>query len=264
MQKVNFDPVGERRIAEKFVADKVDLILVFPSEASLTVKAVTRGTDVPMVFANANIEGVDLVESLRRPGGNITGVRFPGPDIAIKRLEVMIELVPDAKRIWIPFQRGYPIVPRQMEALYPVAASLGVTLEEAPFSGVSELKAALAAREKSDDIGMDAILLIPEPLTVTQEAFEVYGRFMAKHRLPVGGSTMVGENYATLFGLSTNKYALGRQAAPLADKILKGTPAGIIPVVSAENYLQINIGMARKLGLTVPESLLKLADEIIQ
>ena len=80
----------------------------------------------------------------------------------------------------------------------------------------------------------------------------------------VAGSLLKAEEYGTIFGLSTDKASVGRQAAPLADKIFKGTPAGTIPVVSAENYLQINVTMTQKLGLTVPAGLLKLADEIIR
>ena len=264
LQRVNFDPAGERRIAEKFVTGKVDLILVYPSEASLTAKAVAKGTDVPVVFANANIEGVDLVESVRQPGGNITGVRYPGPDIAFRRLEILVEMVPHAKRIYVPYQRDYPTLNTQLEILNKVALSLGVVLIEAPVSSAAELQADLQARAESGDIGMDAILLIIEPITVKTDAFAVYGKFAAEHNIPVGGALMVADDYGTIFGLSTNKASVGRQTARLADKILRGTPAGTIPVVSAESYLRINYRMVQKLSLEVPEELLELANEIIR
>src|SRR6185436_784516 len=106
IQKTNFDSSREQQILDKFVADKVDLIFVFPTEASLAAKKATQGTSIPVLFANAFIEGNDLVKSVREPGGNVTGVRFPGPDIAVKRLEILHELVPQAKRIWVPYQKG--------------------------------------------------------------------------------------------------------------------------------------------------------------
>ena len=100
LQKLNADPVGEKRVSEKFVQDKVDLIFAFPTDPALAAKAATQGTDIPVVFAMAGIEGNDLVESVTKPGGNVTGVRFPGPELTVKRFEFLHELVPHAKRVY--------------------------------------------------------------------------------------------------------------------------------------------------------------------
>ncbi len=259
VQKTNFDMATYKRILQKFVADKVDLILVFPTEASLEAKAATQGTNIPVLFANANIEGVDLVESVRQPGGNITGVRYPGPDIAVKRFEILHQLAPQAKRIWLPYQRGYPIVASQLEALRPVATAAGVTLIESPADNTAELEAELQARAKAADIGLDAILLIADPLVAAPDTVALISKFGAEHKVPIGGTITGG-----LFGLSTNNVAVGKQAAPLADKIFKGTPAGTIPVVSADSHLQLNYRVAQELGLSVDEGLLSQAAEIIR
>lgn len=264
MQKTNFDMAAYKRILQKFAADKVDLILVFPTEASIEAKAATQGTNVPVLFANANIEDTDLVKSVREPGGNITGVRFPGPDLAVKRFEILHELAPQAKRIWVPYQRGYPIVASQLEALRPVAEDAGVTLIEAPADNAAELEADLQGRAQSGDIGLDAILLIAEPLQTTPDAFAVIGKFAAEHKVPIGGTLIAMGGYGTIFGVSTDNVAVGKQAAPLADKIFKGIPAGTIPVASAESFLQINYKVAQELGVEVPEGLLSQADEIIR
>jgi putative ABC transport system substrate-binding protein len=258
------DPEREQEIIEQFVADEVDLIFVFPTEASLSAKAATEGTDVPVLFANANIEGVDLVESVRQPGGNITGVRYPGPDLAIKRFEIMRELLPEAKRMWIPYQRGYPIVASQLEVLHPAAEAEGVTLIEAPAASPAEVEENLQALAESGDVGIDVMLMIAEPLAVNPDAFAVLGEFAAERDIPMGGATMLVDGYGTIFGVSTDQVAVGKQAAPLADKILQGTEAGTIPVVSAESFIQINYAVAQELGLTVPEGLLNLANEIIR
>jgi putative ABC transport system substrate-binding protein len=90
------------------------------------------------------------------------------------------------------------------------------------------------------------------------------GKFAYEHEIPIGGALMTAEGYDSIFGVNVNTFASGKQAAPLADKILKGTPAGEIPVASAENYIQINYGAAQTMGLTVPEGLLSIAAEIIR
>ncbi len=264
VQETNFEPEKEQQILKTFMADKVDLIFVFPTNAALEAKAVTAGTNIPVVFANSNIEGVDLVKSVREPGGNITGVRYPGPDLAVKRFEILHQIAPQAKRMWVPYQKASPIVPSQLEVLRPAAESVGVTLVEAPASNAADLQANLDARAQSGDIGIDAILLIPEPLCVTPVAFTVIGKFAAEHKLPVGGAIVSAGGYTSIFGVSTNNIPVGKQAAPLVDKIFKGISASTIPVVSAESYFQINYKVAQAQGMTVPEGLLRQASEVIR
>ncbi len=92
VQQTNIDIAAYQSILKKFVADKVDLIFVFPTEASQEAKAVIQGTDIPVVFANAFTENTGLIKSVQEPGGNITGVRWAGPDMALKRLEIMRKL----------------------------------------------------------------------------------------------------------------------------------------------------------------------------
>ena len=264
IQRTNFEPEKERQILEKFVKDKVDLIFAFPTEVSMAAKAVTQGTEIPVVFAVANIEGTGLVDSIIKPGGHIAGVRYPGPDLAVKHFEVMRELAPDAKRMWVPYQRGYSIVASQMEALYPVAEAAGITLIEFPADDAAELRAELDARSKLDDIGFDAMLFIAEPLAVTSDAFTVMGKFAYEHNLPIGGVLMQAGDYGSIFGINVDIPKTGQQAAMLADKILRGTPAGTIPVVSSESYLEINYKAAQELGVPVSEGLLSRADKIIR
>jgi putative ABC transport system substrate-binding protein len=265
VQKTNFDLDAYRKILNKFVEDKVDLIVVFPTEATMEAKTATQGTNIPVVFTFALIEGMGIVDDVRAPGGNITGVRYPGPDIALKRFEIMHEIVPQAKRYYVPYQKGYPIVAPQLDMLRPAAAAAGITLVEFPAADMGELQADLDARAKSGDIGFDAIFLIVEPLTVTPEPYAVVGKFAHEHNLPIGGALMAPEeNYGSIFGISVNPIVSGELAAPLADKVLKGMPAGTIPVVSDESFLQINYRAAQEFGVTVPEGLLKQANEVIR
>jgi putative tryptophan/tyrosine transport system substrate-binding protein len=255
VQKTN-DPGDYKRILEKFVADKVDLIFVFPTEAALTAKAVTNGKDIPVLFAHAFIEGSDLIASVRQPGGNITGVRFPGPDLAGKAFEILIEMAPMVKRVWVPYLQGYPSVPSQLEAIQTAAASLGVAVVEFPATSAADIEADLRVRTKSADPGLDAILFIYEPLGTWDDVCEIVDEFASKRKVPVGNET--------LFWLLVDNVQVGRQAAPMADKILKGTPAGTIPVASADSYLTINYSTAQEMGLTVPDGLLFQANKIIK
>jgi putative ABC transport system substrate-binding protein len=253
-----------RKILNKFVEDKVDLIVVFPTEATMEAKTATQGTNIPVVFTFALIEGMGIVDDVRAPGGNITGVRYPGPDIALKRFEIMREIAPNAKRMLLPYQKGYPIVAPQLEILRPMAQKAGVTLIEIPATDAADLQAQLDAQAKSGDVG-DAILILVEPLAVTPDAYAVMGKFAYEHNLPIGGALMSAEErYGSIFGVNVDPIISGELAAPLADKVLKGMPPGTIPVVSDESFMQINYKAAQELGVAVPEGLLKQADQVIR
>lgn len=262
VQRTNFDMEAYQRIAAQFVADQVDLILVFPTEASMVTKAAAEGSGVPVLFTYAIVEDMGLVEDLRSPGGNITGVRYPNQDIALKRLEMLLAMAPEAERILMPYQRGYPIVPAQLEVLYPAAESAGVTLVEMPADNAAELQGLLDAQP--GESGFDAILMLIEPLLVGPDAYQVIASYAYEHDLPIGGTYVAAGDLKTIFGAGVNAYDAGVLAAPLAEKILKGTSAGSIPVVSSEVYIDIDVTTAQHFGLTVPEGLLQQANKIIR
>ncbi|MCU0572471.1 MAG: ABC transporter substrate-binding protein [Syntrophobacteraceae bacterium] len=263
-QRTNFDPAAEEQILSGFVGDKVDLMLVFPSEVSVAAKRVTQGTPIPVVFCQTNIEGTNLIQTVAEPGGNITGVRYPGPDLALKRFEILRELAPRARRFWVPYTKHSPIVPSQLEVLRPAAAEAGVLLVESPADTGADLLADLESREGKADTGIDAVLLISEPLARTPAVFLEIGRFASRHRIPVGGVLYSVGGYSTVFGVATENRAVGKLAAHQVHKVLSGIPAGKVPVVSAESDFRFNYRVATELGLSVPTGLLKQADEVIR
>ncbi len=175
VKRTNFDTVEEERLLWMMVADKVDVMLVFPSEVAVAAKRVTRESGTPVVFCQTNIEGTDLIDSVSEPGGNMTGVRYPGPDLAIKRFEILKEMAPHTKRIWVPYARSSPIIDDQLKVLRPVAQKAGVTLVEAPAFSAADLLKDLDARAKAVDI--DAVLLISEPLARTPAVFRRIAEF---------------------------------------------------------------------------------------
>lgn len=260
----NLDLAEGKRIAEKFVKDEVDLIFAFPTEPSLAAKAATQGTDIPVVFAIAGIEGNDLVESVRHPGGYITGVRYPGPDLVVKRFEILIDLAPHIKRLYIPYDPNYPNGPPALKALRMAALSHDVKLVEVIVSSVEEIEADLQKRAKSADIGIDAIQILPEYLTQTPAGWGVLSKFAKEHRLPLVGSMLFSADIGGIFSYCVDFFEVGTQTAPIADKVLKGTPAGTIALATPEAHLRINYKLIQELGFNASEGLLSRADEIIR
>ncbi len=261
--KLNNDPLEEQRVIKKFVDEKVDLILTFPTRPSLAAKMATQETNIPVVFANAGIEGTDLVNSLREPGGNISGVRYPIPEITFKRLELLLEMAPKVKTLYITYDCTYPTYRATLKALHMAVLDKNLVLVEAPVTSVEELKADLDRREKMIEIGMDAIFIMPDLLTGSDAAWEVIQPFALKHNLPVAGTMDIHMNKAGLFLLVADYLDEGELAATISDKIFNGAPPGSIPVASPYLNLIINYQRAQELGLTIPEGLLKQAYQVI-
>lgn len=249
------------RISKQFVEDKVDLIFCYPTEAALGAKKATEGTDIPVIFAVTNIEGSDLINSIREPGGNITGVRYPGPDLALKRFDIMQQLAPQAKTYWLPYHPDLPVCYPQLEALRPVAERAGIKIIESPLRDAKEVEAFLKQRAKKPDF--DALFCIAEILTIQPDAFLVMNKYTTKHKIPMGGVLMEVDGYSSVFGVNVKDAEAGTNGAILADKVLKGTKAGTIPVISSESYFEINYREAQKLGLECSEGLLVQADRVI-
>ncbi|MBN2533030.1 MAG: ABC transporter substrate-binding protein [Spirochaetales bacterium] len=263
-QNANGDTAEEQRITKKFIDDKVNLIFSFPTPATMVAYAAIQGTDIPLLFAYVGIEDKKLVKNVQKPGGNVTGVRYPGPDTTSKRLEILLSIAPQVKTVWIGYDKNNPNNMFVLDTLRPTAAALGVALVEAPGTVLDELKEDLGVRAKKSEPVIDAIILMPDGFNHTPAGFGLINKFAMDHKIPLGGSFLYTVQQGALFGNSENLVTVGELAAPLADKILKGTNAGTIPVVTPEQDLYINSKVAKELGLQVPEGLLKRANQIIQ
>ena len=263
-QKASFDMVACKNTIMKFIADKVDLILVFPTEPALVAKATTQGMNIPIVFAMAGIEGNKLVDSVSCPGGNITGVRYPGPELTVRRLDILVELVPQARKVYLIYDQNYPNTSRALMDLRPAASSLGIILVEDPVNTMKELKSKLEARSNSRDVGIDAILLMPDILNNSHDGFKAIQNFASRHKLPIGGGMAFTADYGALFSFVPDNSDQGKLAAVMADKIFNGTSAGKIMVVTPQARLRINYNVIQELGLKVSDGLLSRADEIIR
>ncbi len=250
--------------ADTFYLTNLDLIFAFPTGPALAAKAAVRGTKIPVVFAMAGIEGNNLIESLHKPGGKISGVRFPGPETTGKRLEILHELKPDIKRVLITYDPGYPTIPTALKELESVASLLGVTLVKEPVHDFHGLQAAFQKRTGSGDMDVDAILIMPEFLTQLPESWALITEFAAGHGLPIAGALNDTAYKGAIFTYAPDLIETGGLAASIADKIFKGTPAGEIMVVTPKSRLCFNYGTAVKMGIKVSEGFLNLADKIIR
>jgi putative ABC transport system substrate-binding protein len=264
VQNADADPVALERMAKKFVDDKVDLIFTIATEATVAAKTATQGTNVPIIFAYAGLDGTNLVKSVREPGGNITGVRYPGTVQIVTRLELLIEMAPWVKRVWIGYDTVHPNATPTLAALRPFAVSKGITLVEVPATAMKDFETDLTARAKLADPGVDAMLLMPDGFNHSPEGWEYIKTFAAERKVPLAGSFLYTVEQGAVFGNADDFVKMGQLAAPLAVKVLNGTQAGTIPLVTPEQNLYINYKVAQELGLTVPEGLLSQAAEIIR
>ncbi|MCX7680702.1 MAG: hypothetical protein N2508_01830, partial [Anaerolineae bacterium] len=133
-----------------------------------------------------------------------------------------------------------------------------------PATTLEDLEVDLASRATKEDIGIDAIILMPDILNHSPDGWALISGFAAQHRVPIAGSFPYTVEQGAVFGNATDLFEVGELAAPLADKILKGTPAGTIPVVTPDQTLWINYRVAQELGLMPPQSLLGQAVRIIR
>ncbi|MEK6968188.1 MAG: ABC transporter substrate binding protein, partial [Nanoarchaeota archaeon] len=199
---------------------------------------------------------------VREPGNNITGVRYPGTDLAIQRLSLLLEIAPETKRVFIPYQKNYPIVPPQFEVIQSIADERGVVLLEVPFDTTAELKTYL---DEPKNNNFDAILLIPEPLTTKPDAFLILDKVAEARKIPLGGRAPgnLADTHC-LFNISPDNVMTGKQAAVMADKIFRGVSAGTIPVVSPNSVIEVNNKAAEKLGFQLSQSVLSRANAVVR
>jgi putative tryptophan/tyrosine transport system substrate-binding protein len=249
-------------LAAELVRLKVDVIVAWSTPSARAAKQAT-GT-IPIVAAvMADPVGDELAASLSRPGGNVTGTTFLGPELVAKRMGLLKEAIPGLSRmvaLWHPTAYGERTMRNLVTETETAAQALGVRLQLVAAHGPNDLDSAFSAMNKD---GAGAFILFPSPMLFGEHKRIV--ELAAKNRLPAmyqarefvdaGGLMSYGSNLADLF----------RRSATYVDKILKGAKAADLPVEQPTKFeFVINLKAVKTLGLDVPPMLLARADEVIE
>ena len=249
-------------LAAELVALKVDVILAPSTLAALAAKQATR--TLPIVFIGANDPVTDgLVASLARPGGNVTGLASLVSELVGKHLELLKQALPEVSRVaflWHPGGSGERTEKDMLKAAEAAARALGVRLQFVEVRAPEDFDRAF-----SDMTGARAGALTVFGSTMFVSERRRLADLAAKNRLP--GMYPIREfvDAGGLMAYGPNNADMLRRAAAYVDKILKGAKPGDLPVEQPTKFeLVINLKTAKTLGLTIPQSLLGRADEIIQ
>jgi putative ABC transport system substrate-binding protein len=248
-------------LAAELVALKVDVLVTLATSGALAARQLTN--TVPIVVASMADPARDgLVASLSRPGGNITGSTFLGPELIPKRLGLLKEILPRASRVavlWHPgiySERTMSDMVRQTET---AAQRLGLRLQFVGAAGPTDFDSGFAAMSRDR---ADALLVFPSPMLYLEHRRIV--NLAVKHRLPTVYPWREAVDVGGLCAYGTNIVEQMRHAADYVAKILKGAKPGELPIEQPTKFeLLVNVKAAKGLRLTIPASVLARADQII-
>ena len=244
--------------ARALVRHGVDLIVTTGDSAVKAAQIAT--TQIPIVFVHGSdpVEA-GLVKSFARPGGNITGIADLELELVPKRMEIFHELIPGLKRVLLVYDATNALAVSRLDVHREAAHRLGLTLVERPVRTEDEARSVISAVRKGevDGIFSPRLLLLNIPGLILEIA--------PKRAIPTMFDDAFYVERAGLASYAANLYGLGRQAARLVDKILKGAKPGDVPVEQPTKFeLAINLKAAKALGITIPQSILLRADRVLQ
>ena len=246
------------RLARELVDAKVDVIMAIGDEAIVAAKNATRTVPIVMVACDAVTTG--FVESLARPGGNLTGVTCITSELMPKRMAVFRELLPSASRLVVLYNPENVSKPPEAARLVELAKELGLDAKAVQFRTAEDIERAFSAFATDRPDGL---------VVLTEQRSIAYAKLLAelslRERLPVlhsfsegvhaGGLISYGPHFPEMVVMATNYVA----------KILKGGKPAELPVEQPTRFeLVINLKTAKEIGLTIPSSLLARADEVIE
>jgi putative ABC transport system substrate-binding protein len=254
------DPQRLAQLAQETVATRPDVIVAMALAAATAARRATATIPIVMVHAGSPVEA-GLVTSLANPGGNVTGTTSMVPDLGIKQIEVLRELIPGLRKLGVLANPTNLGASTALTAVREAARSLDLEVVVAHVTRNEDLDAAF---RKLGDARPDALLVMVEPLIGMNRSRII--DFAAAHRIPT--SFDVGREFVRSGGLVSYGPVLSTDylvVAEYVDKILKGAKPGDLPVHQPTQLaLVINLGTAKALGLTIPQAMLLRADEVIQ
>ena len=244
-------------LAGQLVGLQPNVILAIGGDVAPTAKKVDE--KIPLVFvSSADPEQLGLVASLRRPGGNATGVTLLQDVLASKRLELLKEAAPKISRVAFLWNPDHPDNEQRTAEL--AAQALGLKLLSVEVRGTDDFESAFRA---ANDAGVDSIYAVSSRQTVLNIRRIV--QFAMTNRIPLAGGWGAWAKEGGLFSYGPDALAMAGRAANYIDKIFKGASPTDLPVEQPAKFeLIINLTTAKALGLTIPYSVLSRADELIE
>jgi putative ABC transport system substrate-binding protein len=261
-QYADGNPSRLRELAAELVRRKPEIIVAFSTTAARPAKQATDAISI-VGMGMADPVADDLVASLARPSGNVTGTTFVGPELVAKRLQLLREVVPELSRVaalWHPTAYSERTMAAILNEIEVAARTLGLQLQLVPAVGADDFVSAFAtmAREHTQ-----AVILMPSPMLFAE--YKRIASIATDSRLPAMGAAREFADFGGLMSYGANLPDLARQTAPYVDKILKGAKPAELPVQQPTKFeLVLNLTAARQLGLTISREFLLVADEVIE
>jgi putative ABC transport system substrate-binding protein len=243
------------------VQRKVDVILV---ETTLAAEAVKRATStIPIIMTIvADPVGSGLVANLAHPGGNMTGLSGMVTDLSAKRLQLLKETIPRLTRVAVLWNPDTPYHPKVIEELKAVARSLSIALSFVAVRTAEEFGPAFSAVSRAH---AEALYLIDAPLFFAHNNKATLLKLTSKVRLPGSYGQRQYVDEGGLMSYGANFSDMYRRSAGYVDKILKGAKPGDLPIEQPTKFeLVLNLKTAKALRVTIPQSILLQADEVIR
>jgi ABC-type uncharacterized transport system substrate-binding protein len=243
----------------EIIGMRPDVIWTSGALPLLPLKRATR--TVPIVFTQVyDPVGSGFVASLTRPGGNITGFTLGEFSMGGKILEVLKEMAPQVNRVAVVLNLEQPPHVAMWRSIEATAPSFGVRLTPADVLGPAEIERTIEALAREPN---GKLIVLPGPITIAHR--ELITALAARHRLPAAYAFRFFVTGGGLLSYGIDSADQSRQAAGYVDRILKGEKPGDLPVQQPTKFeLVINLKTAKALGLTVPDTLLARADEVIE
>ncbi len=245
-------------IAQKFVQDKVDLILAIATSTAQACVQATKGTDIPVVFGSVTDPlFAGLIDSWENPGGNVTGIS-DWADVR-QQVDLILEIVPDARRIGVLYNPGEPNSVIQVDDLKAVAGELGLTVVEGPVASTNEVL--MAANSL---VGRVDVIWVPTDNTVVA-SFGAAIRVCEENDIPIFAADVATVEGGAVAVAGIDYYRLGQECGQVAARILRGESPADIPAKKVDmTDLWVNPGAAQRMGISIPQSVMDRATKVIE
>ena len=246
-------------LAGDLAAQQVDLILCAGNQDVLAAKNATRLIPIVMMFSLAPVE-VRLIDSLARPGGNVTGTTIQAPETAGKMVEVLRDAVPGLRQIAVIWEEGFPGMDLYRRAGERAIEVMNLQWTLFPVRNLTDLEVALTQISRRRP---DALFVVPTSAIYVHRALII--DFAARQRLPALYTSDALAREGGLIAYTADTVAVARRSAAYVDRILKGAKPAELPVEQPTKFnLVINLRAAKAIDLAIPQSLLARADELIE